>query len=318
MKTKLASMFHAAHPTFAAMVPTLATAITLLATTPRAPAQTGWGNALWFDGTNAYVRADEVPLANASFTLEAWARRDTTGTMDMIVVQGSPGRGRALMFGFHWSYVGFVFDFYGDGATTFNIDNAWHHWAGTYEASNRVQCLYRDGVLLATNVAAQNYNGTSPLYIGKQPFEDPANFAGAIDEVRIWSVARSQMEIQANMSHALTGTESNLLAYWKFDEGTGTNACDSTTNGHNGTLFGPQWTLSTIPSPPAFECCAVMTPGQFRLQAAGIAEMAYTLQTSTDLVNWADHTNLVADPAGLIYCFEDMESNTPACFYRLR
>ena len=62
---------------------------------------------------------------------------------------------------------------------------------------------------------------------------------------------RSQAEIQANMNHALTGTESNLVAYWKFDEGAGTNASDATTNGHNGVLInGPVWVSSTVPLPP--------------------------------------------------------------------
>lgn len=147
------------------------------------------------------------------------------------------------MFGFHWDWVGFVFDFYGDGVTSLNIDNAWHHWAGTYDASTSVQCLYRDGVLLATNVAAQPYQGSGQLYIGREPFDNPACFAGAIDEVRIWNVARSQAEIQADLGHPLTGAEANLIAYWKFDENGGNTAYDSTTNGHNGTLFnGPVWT----------------------------------------------------------------------------
>lgn len=303
---------------FKAIGAALMAGITLFILSLSAPAQTGWGHALLFDGTNNYVRADEVPLADRSFTIEAWARRDATGTMDLIVAQGGGAPYLGLLFGFHWDWAGFVFDFYGDGVTTFNIDNAWHHWAGTYDASNRLQCLYRDGVLLGTNVARQHYQGSGPLYIGCEPFQYPANFAGAIDEVRIWNAARSQTEIQANMSHPLTGTESNLIAYWKFDEGTGTNAYDSTTNGHNGTLCnGPQWMLSTIPSPPAFGRCMVAAPGQLRLQATGIAGVTYVLQTSTDLANWVDHTNLVADPAGLMDFVEEIESHAPACFYRL-
>jgi hypothetical protein len=305
--------------TIARSVLAFLTAIILFTSADRAPAQTGWGNALWFDGTNDYVVADAVPLANASFTIEAWARRDTTGTMDMIVTQDDSGGTsyRSLMFGFHW--FGFVLDFIGDGVSSTNVDNTWHHWAGTFDASNRLRCLYRDGVLLATNVAAQNYQGSGQIFIGREPFDDPAYFAGMIDEVRIWSIARSQAEIQANMSHPLTGSESNLIAYWKFDETAGTTTCDSTTNGHNGTLFnGPQWTPSTIPNPPMFGCCGVAAPGQFRLQAAGLAGVTYTLQTSIDLANWADHTNLVADPAGSIECVEEIESFAPACFYRLK
>jgi hypothetical protein len=49
----------------------------------------------------------------------------------------------------------------------------------------------------------------------------------------------------------------------------------------------------------------VAGPGQFRLQGSGTAGLTYMLQTSTSLVDWLDHTNLVADPSGLIDCVED-------------
>ena len=54
------------------------------------------------------------------------------------------------------------------------------------------------------------------------------------------------------------------------------------------------------------------------LQCAATAGLTYTLQTSTNLVNWVDHTNVVADPGGVIECLTDMETNAPARFYRLR
>ena len=118
----------------ASFIPIVATP--LFTATPRAPAQTGWGCALIFDGTNDYVLAGAVPLANASFTIEAWARRDTAGTMDMIVAQGSPSLDHGLMFGYHW--FGFDFDFYGDGVSSTNHDAAWHHWAGTAPRHTRI------------------------------------------------------------------------------------------------------------------------------------------------------------------------------------
>ena len=58
--------------------------------------------------------------------------------------------------------------------------------------------------------------------------------------------------------------------------------------------------------------------GLFRLQGTGTAGLTYTLQTSTNLVDWVSHTNAVAGPTGLIECLEDMDPAAPACFYRLR
>ena len=62
----------------------------------------------------------------------------------------------------------------------------------------------------------------------------------------------------------------------------------------------------------------VSAPGQFQLQATGTAGLIYWLQTSTNLVDWVDRTNLLAKPGGLIECLEDMDPNAPAWFYRLR
>jgi hypothetical protein len=54
------------------------------------------------------------------------------------------------------------------------------------------------------------------------------------------------------------------------------------------------------------------------LQCVGTAGLTYTLQTSTNLLNWVNRTNVVADPGGLIECLLDMDPNAPACFYRLQ
>ena len=70
------------------------------------------------------------------------------------------------------------------------------------------------------------------------------NFHGSIDEIRIWNEARSQAEIQAYMKSTLTGTESNLVAYYQFDQSSGTSLEDATGN-YDGTTSGdPQWVTS--------------------------------------------------------------------------
>jgi len=66
------------------------------------------------------------------------------------------------------------------------------------------------------------------------------------------------------------------------------------------------------------EQCSKSAPGQIRLCGTGTPNLTYTLQTSSNLVNWVDHTNLVAGPGGLIECLMGMETNAPACFYRLK
>ena len=67
-------------------------------------------------------------------------------------------------------------------------------------------------------------------------------FAGSMDEVRIWSVARSQAQIQGSMNTEMTSPTANLVGRWGLDEGTGSAIADSSGNGVNGTTIGnPAW-----------------------------------------------------------------------------
>ena len=75
-------------------------------------------------------------------------------------------------------------------------------------------------------------------------------FVGQIDDVRIWSVARSADEVRQDMTTAPTGTEPGLVADYPFDEGQGLTAHDLTPNHNDGTLAGtngdlPTWSSSS-------------------------------------------------------------------------
>ena len=75
--------------------------------------------------------------------------------------------------------------------------------------------------------------------------------------------------------------------------------------------------LSAATAPPVFGGYSVPAPGQFGLQATGTAGLTYTLQTSTNLVDWVTCTNVLADSGGLVQCLDAMGTNTRACFYRV-
>ena len=59
---------------------------------------------------------------------------------------------------------------------------------------------------------------------------------GQVDELSVWNVVRTQEEIRDNMHRNLAGDESGLVAYYRFDEDSGTILPDESGNGHNGTL----------------------------------------------------------------------------------
>ena len=110
--------------------------------------------------------------------------------------------------------------------------------------------FYINGV--ASGTASVNYSqDPEPLNIGRQqPIAGGCqcnHFSGTMDEVRIWNKVRTQAEIQANMNVGLNPSSPGLVAYYKFDEGSGTTTADATANGNNGTLVnGPTWTVSSL------------------------------------------------------------------------
>ena len=131
------------------------------------PLPTDPGCALSFDGTNDYVQAGSVPLANSSFTIEVWAQRDSSSRNDFILGQGASSLNIGLHFGFR-SNNKFTFAFYANDLDTpaTYTDAAWHHWAGTYDAATKQRRIYRDGTLVTNDTATANYAGTGAIYIG--------------------------------------------------------------------------------------------------------------------------------------------------------
>jgi hypothetical protein len=71
---------------------------------------------------------------------------------------------------------------------------------------------------------------------------------GIIDEVQVWNVARSAAQITGSMKKRLVGNEEGLVGYWRFDDGTGSKAVDSSSTKNDGTLVnGPTWVASGAP-----------------------------------------------------------------------
>ncbi len=111
--------------------------------------------------------------------------------------------------------------------------NTWYHIAGVYDNGNMT--IYINGNPVGSASATQMVTSTSPLYIGASSGFGGRFFAGKIDEVRIWNVARTQTQIQENANLAMTGTESGLVAYYSFNEISGNSAPNTVASTSNST-----------------------------------------------------------------------------------
>lgn len=104
--------------------------------------------------------------------------------------------------------------------------NQWHHLAGTYDGASVK--LYVNGVLERT-VAHTGTLSTASTTIWLGGASTARFLDGLLDEVRIWSDARTESEIRKNMYRELPDLagESNLVAYYKLNSTSGTTATDS-------------------------------------------------------------------------------------------
>lgn len=129
------------------------------------------------------------------------------------------------------------------------VDSAWVHFATTFGSGAQMICYVNGepvtGLPLTGNAIASSNN---PFIIGIAPW-DLANFQsfGNIDEIRIWSVVRTQDDIKSTMHKHLQGNEPGLVAYWDFNQSSGNTLPDLTGNGSNGTMSSgaAYWSWST-------------------------------------------------------------------------
>jgi PAS domain S-box-containing protein len=117
----------------------------------------------------------------------------------------------------------------------------WCHVAGV--SGKGGMKLYLDGALVGTNAYTGSFsaftNGTRN-YLGERVTtnDPPSNFKGAMDEVRVWRVARSAEQIRQTMLQRLTGREEGLAALWNFDDVADGVVRDSGPGAHHGKLIG--------------------------------------------------------------------------------
>ena len=195
-----------------------------------------------FNTGSATVTMTKAPFSNGNFTLEWWM---SPSSLD---AGGSNGFGHYGM-----TLGGYVTD---KGAISLDIAGVthvskenlviaqeWHHYAITFDGTKVT--FYRDGAKVdeVANGAPAEYNLTK-FVISRYAY--PWN--GSIDEFRAWATCLNQEQIQSVCNRSLANAEAlaevadwNLVAYYNFDQGTGTHITDHSGNGNSGIRegFGP-------------------------------------------------------------------------------
>ena len=205
-----------------------------------------------FDGSDDHMEVSSTSFELDVFSISAWVRYNGTHASNWasVISVGHLDSGYgwvlgtsnsatniglwALSSGTGWGHT---------GAISMTVD-AWTHIVATYDGST--VSVYKDAAtpVTASRSGTITYTGISKLYIG----EDGAggrNINANIDEVSFWNKALDSSEVtdiyNDGVPTDLSG-ESGLVAYWRFETGSGTSCADSSDNSNTGTLVNsPTW-----------------------------------------------------------------------------
>lgn len=183
-------------------------------------AQTLADSAISLDGNNDYIQLGTYNN-QTELTIEAWVRvSGITGDFQAIVSS------QALEFvHLQMGNSGNTAVYYNSGFVFLpiispNPQNEWRHIAISCKSGDIK--IFENGNLFASAVNTFSYitNGNN-IRVGSG-YAGTRFFNGAIDEVRIWNVARSIEQIQATMNDTLNSNyltaDSGLIAYYRFDK----------------------------------------------------------------------------------------------------
>lgn len=204
------------------------------------------GTALDFDGTNDMINTNFIMPTTSTFSIETWVYPRSTNYDRFISNWSSSINGTIILDSYNATDNGrgVRFNIYGASNALFNIGaanaltlNAWNHVATTF--NNGVMTIYVNGFEVVSGTAPFTsipQIASSFVFGSDKVISTPAYLNGKMDEVRFWNKALSQSEIMADMNNCLTGTEANLLAYYNFEDASGTTVSDITPSQINGTM----------------------------------------------------------------------------------
>lgn len=199
---------------------------------------------LTFDGVDDYVEAPAISSFNnigtGNFTIEARIKASSTNAIDAypIIFSNRTGHSTGVTLFLHTGT-----ESYANGKLWLNIhginypcsaspkltDNLCHHVAAVRDGGTLN--FYIDGVLNTSRPivsGGDNISSTGVLRIGSDFVYPTSNFfKGDISEVRLWNSAKTATDIANTYNKTVNGIYSDLIAYWKLNEGSGQTAFSS-------------------------------------------------------------------------------------------
>lgn len=201
-------------------------------------------HAATFDGHTTYV---DISPTNGVYNNNVYTVEATINTMSdhfyTIYGEGANGAWGELSLNLGYNGNINVIGYNDTGTSLLNItttgltlDDGQSHVVSWVD-NNGDYVLYVDGVFELSGSYNHSSITINNCTIGNLKYHGSYyNFySGIISDVRLWTVLRTQAQIQNNLTSVLS-PQSGLKAYYLLNETTGTSAIDSSGNGYNGTI----------------------------------------------------------------------------------
>jgi len=206
-------------------------------------------------GVSAVAPAAPFSSVNNQITVSFWSRGNSgIGNKATSIIEGvDNSMNRQLNIHHPWDNSNVYFDCgnLGSGydrinklATAAEIEGDWNHWAFTKNATTGIMNIYLNGTLWHTGTGKTNPISIDSLIFGAN-INKGNQYQGDMDELSVWNAELSQTDIQAWMNKEITASHpnySNLVAYYKLNEGNGINSADASVNALTADFtFVPDW-----------------------------------------------------------------------------
>ncbi|MFI6920435.1 LamG-like jellyroll fold domain-containing protein [Nonomuraea spiralis] len=211
-----------------------------------------------FDGATGYGSTDgPVVHTDRSMTVGAWVLLSNKSKNSTVVSQSATHSSGFQLY-YSSSYKRWIFSKYDadtDNETAVRavsdaepVTGVWTHLVGVWDAPHRQLRLYVNGIRQSAPAAFPYppWDATGPLQVGRLKYRSMfvENFAGDIDELKVWN--RELSDDPHTVNDPALGNEIAAMAkqppiqrgWWKFDEGTGTTAVNTTDSRWPATLTG--------------------------------------------------------------------------------
>lgn len=238
------------------------------------PAATAFSNnySLLFDGAGDFVKIDSDTAIDNIFdgggSVSIWYRYEGIGANSagrLIAKDGvTSAKGWQI---FHSTGGKLLYSFRGSSGwteATINFthavdDDVWRHMVIVYDTGDLESAqptIYIDNAVKGVTGAslasgAYDTDASVDLYLGNMPYQTYSrSWDGGIDEVSFWDKKLDTSEVSAIYNSGvptdLSG-ESNVVGYWRFEEGAESSVADSSANSNTGAIGNATWS-SDVPS----------------------------------------------------------------------